>query len=231
MKEPQRLVRGEASPLERLLLEASARERPAPELVAKARSALGLPAAQPVALRDTLSSWGPKVLLAIAGAALVGTLVHRTHPNSAPIAPTPVVPAAPTVAPEPAKGSGGPSATEAPTVSIDSLPVAAEPSARPSASSTADTLREEIAQLDKVRSAIRAGSPSQALTELDTYRARFPRGVLQQEALVQRIQALELSGNTAQATNLAQSFLSQHPHSPYAERIAHILGTSTAASH
>lgn len=235
MKDPDRLLRGDASPLERLLLDASSRERPAPELVARTRSVLGLPPAPPpLTLRHALTSWGPKVLLALAGAALVGTLAHRTHPVVVPSASAPIV--TPTSAPtEPVKATSAPSpAAEAPTLSVDSLPLAPpEPNraaaAAPSAMS-ADSLREEILQIDKVRAAIRRGAPAQALDELDTYRARFPRGVLQQESLVLRVQALQAAGRTAEATALGQSFLARHPKSPHAEKIARILGISTSPS-
>lgn len=242
MKDPERLLRGDATPLERLLLEASSRERPAPELLAQTRSALGLPPASPsFGLRDALSSWGPKVLVALAGAALVGTLVHGTKPAATPAA---SVPAAKAPAPPPttdetkAKAAPrDPAATEAPTLSVESLPLApperTAPSPAPSSTrnaSAADSLREEIAQLDKVRSAMRQGAPVRALSELDTYRARFPRGVLRQESVVLRIEALQKSGNTARAKALAQSYLGRHPNSPHAERIAHIIGSSTAGT-
>jgi hypothetical protein len=164
--------------------------------------------------------------LALAGAALVGTLVHRAAHVVTPNAAPPVA-ATPKVVP-PTNANGNAPAAEAPTLSVDALPVApAEPA---HAASAADMLREEIAQIDKVRSAMRQGAPGQALTELDTYRTRFPRGVLQQESVVLRIQALQASGNTAQATALGQSFMAHHPNSPHAEKIAHILGTSTPAS-
>src|ERR1043165_2715429 len=127
MKDPKPLLRGEATPLERLLLEASARERPPSELVSQTRTALGLPSASPLPLRDALSSWGPKVLVALAGAALVGTLAHRGQPVVTPVA-APSIAAAPKVVP-PTNANGNGTAAEAPTLSIDALPVApAEPS-------------------------------------------------------------------------------------------------------
>jgi hypothetical protein len=232
MKDPNRLLRGDASPLERLLLDASARERPPMELVARTRSALGLPPTPPpLTVRDALSSWGPKVLLALAGAALVGTLVRHHQP-----APVVSVGSAPAAAPAPVvtetpKQAGSPAA-EAPTLSVDALPLAPPEHAAPSSPTTtsADSLREEIAQIDKVRAAMRQGAPARALSELDTYRARFPRGVLQQESVVLRVQALMTSGQTAQAQSLGQSFLAHHPNSPHAEKIARILGTSTNGS-
>jgi hypothetical protein len=229
MKDPDRLLRGEATPLERLLLDASAKERLAPELLAQTRIALGLPAtAPPLGLRDVLSSWGPKVVLALAGAALVGTLVGRHSEPPTPVTASPVVAPVP---PAPVKPATAAAPAEAPTLSVESLPLAPEPerAATPSNAATSDSLKEEIAQLDKVRKAISAGAPAQALTELNTYRTRFPRGLLRPESVVLKIQALKASGNTAQAASLAQSFLAKNPNSPHAERIKNLVG-STAGS-
>src|SRR5690606_26967779 len=61
------------------------------------------------------------------------------------------------------------------------------------------SLNEEVALLDRARSAVRAGHPADALTRLDEHSARFPKGSLALEAQVLRVQALAAAGRTEEA--------------------------------
>jgi outer membrane protein assembly factor BamD (BamD/ComL family) len=61
------------------------------------------------------------------------------------------------------------------------------------------------------------------LAALDDYQRRFPRGVLQQEAAMLRIEALLARGDKATARRLSQRFLEQYPRSALAARVKNLL--------
>jgi outer membrane protein assembly factor BamD (BamD/ComL family) len=92
-------------------------------------------------------------------------------------------------------------------------PAAAAPA--PAASS----LAEEVRILDRVSASLSAHDSAGALTQLDAYRAKFPRGSMTLEATVLRIEALRQSGNGGAADALADDFLAKHPTSALAERV------------
>lgn len=81
----------------------------------------------------------------------------------------------------------------------------------------------EVAKLDEARTALAQGDAARALSTLEGYARRFPRGVLAPEAAVLRIEALVAAGDRPAATRTAQSFLREHPASPYAQRIGSLL--------
>jgi len=83
----------------------------------------------------------------------------------------------------------------------------------------AKSIAGEIAALDRARRAVASGDAGGALSALERYRAQFPRGVLQQEASVLRIEALSKAGQRGRARELARSFERAHPSSPHLERI------------
>jgi hypothetical protein len=82
---------------------------------------------------------------------------------------------------------------------------------------------DEVATLDQARTVLGHGDPARALSILDEYARRFPRGALAPEAAVLRIEALVAAGDRAAATRAAQSFLRANPSSPYAQRIESLL--------
>jgi hypothetical protein len=88
-------------------------------------------------------------------------------------------------------------------------PTAAEPA----------LLRDEIALLDRARTALQARSPDRALDLLAQHAARFTQPSLGPEAEVLRIEALVQSGELSKARTLAKTFLAAHPHSPLAARV------------
>jgi hypothetical protein len=81
----------------------------------------------------------------------------------------------------------------------------------------------EVTRLDEARTALDQADPDRALTILQEYARRFPRGALAPEAAVLRIEALVAAGDRAAATRAAQSFLRANPSSPYAQRIESLL--------
>jgi hypothetical protein len=113
---------------------------------------------------------------------------------------------------EPPAASAEPPAASAEVPSTYAAPpeVAAPPSApaaaprprpRPTASAApdADTLRREAARLREVQRALRDGDPDRALRSLESPGASPAGGVLGEERLAARVQALCLAGRTAEA--------------------------------
>lgn len=80
-------------------------------------------------------------------------------------------------------------------------------------------LRDELALVEAVSRATKAGNGPLALSHSLEYKRRFPRGKLALEAQVLHIEALALAGNRSEASRLAQSFLKRYPDSPVAARI------------
>lgn len=96
--------------------------------------------------------------------------------------------------------------------------------AAPAPSSPHGSLGPETAALDRARSALQSGHPTQALALVADYQRRFPAGMLAQEAAVLRIDALDKQGNRAEAIREARRFLAEHPDSPHAERLQRLMG-------
>jgi hypothetical protein len=124
---------------------------------------------------------------------------------------------------------------EAPALETTEEPVRNDTAERPrspqrvpsgSSAGTAPGLRDEIKLLDRVRGALRNGEARRALSELDRYAQKFPRGDFRQEASVLRIEALQQSGQHGRATALARDFVTQHPKSPHVERVQRVGGSA-----
>lgn len=79
--------------------------------------------------------------------------------------------------------------------------------------------RDELALVEALSRAVKAGNGSLALAHSADYKRRFPRGKLGLEAQVLHIEALALAGNRSEAARLAQGFLKRYPDSPIAARI------------
>lgn len=89
---------------------------------------------------------------------------------------------------------------------------------------TSDSLAKELSLIDAARSALLRGEPASALRTLQAYRTQFPRGALQAEATVQRVEALIATGDRASASKIGEAFLRRYPDSPYSRRIVSLLG-------
>ena len=81
------------------------------------------------------------------------------------------------------------------------------------------TLSEELAALDRARSALASSRPTEALSLLEDHDARFPRGALAAETTVLRVEALLGAGDAASARSLADRFVATNPESPYVPRL------------
>jgi hypothetical protein len=81
------------------------------------------------------------------------------------------------------------------------------------------SLGQELALLDAARQALTAGEAEKTLALISSYRKRFPDGALEQEATVLEVDALEAKGRAAQASDLKEQFLAEHPDSAHRERV------------
>lgn len=110
-------------------------------------------------------------------------------------------------------------ATESAPEPVDKPIAQARPVPRKPTADAQAGLRDELALVEAVSRATKAGNGALALSQSLEYKRRFPRGKLALEGQVLHIEALALSGNRAEASRLAQSFLKRHPESPVAARI------------
>lgn len=116
------------------------------------------------------------------------------------VAPAPVLEVAPVVAP--AAVATSPRAVGKRMPGRSSTPAA--PVAQAAAVSTRDTtLAEENRLLGRIIGRLRhQGNPTEALVDLDQYAARFPAGLLSQEAYRARVDALLMAGRGAEARSI-----------------------------
>jgi len=88
---------------------------------------------------------------------------------------------------------------------------------------SSSSLSQELFALDRAREALADGNAPHALTLLDSYGKTHPRGRLEIEAEVLRIDALAQDGRDDVARRRAMSFLRRHPNSLLAPRVrAHL---------
>ncbi len=83
----------------------------------------------------------------------------------------------------------------------------------------ARSIRDQVALLDRARLSLSRGATQQALATLSTYRARYPKGVLREEASVLRIEALRAVGDREQEQAEVRRFGRKFPRSAHAERV------------
>jgi hypothetical protein len=233
MNEPKRLLLGEASERERALLEAGAREEPPPGAAALFAASLGLPMpgsaptpsesplAQPHEKLTTGKSASGKLAtgklvvkwLAFAGAGLMAIssswLVGKPGPehrtSRAPSAPAPA---------QVAEELGGDEAASSPGLS------ASERAPLPSQTSS---IAAEIAQLERVRTLLRANQSASALRELAGYEARHAHGALREEADFMLIEALAQAERRHEAQKRAARFRDAYPRSIHAARVRELM--------
>lgn len=241
MNEPPRLFAQPESELERALLDAGRSYSAPASMRAKTLLALGVsavatstaPSAAASSLTKAALSKVAVAVLVIGGAA-VPAWRYLGHTSNTPVAPPPVLNAAPVVQAPPATP-----ATSVTSVTSEIAPPAAveaaelpAPSSAPSPStarfeprpSAAPPLAAELAALDSARASLSHSDPAAALVALDAYARNFPRGRLSLEAEVLRIGALAKSGQTTAARKRADTFLRLHPSSVLASRVRSYVG-------
>jgi hypothetical protein len=192
MNEPKRLVEEEGTDLERLLLDAARRERPKSSLVPRMLAGLGLGVGltQTAAPLAAAAKVGVSVWVSVGILAAAGAGFVGVRTFAIKEPPPPPV--------------------AAPVVTARETPALAAGDAK---------LRDEIRLLDRARAALRMRAPQQALQELRQYFDGHPRGMLEPEAAVLRIEALRENGDRVQAAAASREFLARHPDGPLAERV------------
>lgn len=244
MKEPMRLRDEGATALERALLDAGSAYRGSPSARAKTLGALGLAGSAGLlattTVKGSLASAGKlslgKLSLTklLAGAAICGAVAavpsyrawHRHgdggHAARAVTAPAPL-PTPPVVEQMPAGSAVGSAAVAAaaPAAQPAEAPVVSPATHRRStgADPAAVPLSRELASIDAARAALARGDAAGAMARLDRYARAYPRGRLDLEAEVLRVDALAESGRTDQAHARAREFLRRHPNSVLAAHV------------
>jgi hypothetical protein len=127
--------------------------------------------------------------------------------------------AGPSEAGQPEALAAGVPPTEADQVPVDRVRARPSSSRERGPQTGTQALGPEIDLLDSARRALAEGQAERALTLLASYHRRFPSGALSQEATVLEVDALEAKGRAAQATDLKQQFLAEHPESAHTQRV------------
>lgn len=83
-----------------------------------------------------------------------------------------------------------------------------------------DSLHKELRAMGRVRAALAADRPDDALAALAQHAARYPDGQMTQDREALTVQALCAAGRDARAHAAAQAFLLAHPKSPYATQVS-----------
>ena len=101
---------------------------------------------------------------------------------------------------------------------------AAKTEARPAPYTPTSTLSSEIAAIDQAKRALANGNASEALRQVDAYRAAFPWGMLAAEATALRVEALAHAGRQDEARAELVRLQATHPDSPLLENLAQVVG-------
>ncbi|HXU65246.1 MAG TPA: hypothetical protein VN962_26285 [Polyangia bacterium] len=247
MKEPMRLRDEGATALERALLDAGSAYRGSPSARAKTLGTLGLAgsaglfaaatARAPLASAGKLSLGKLSLTKFLAGAAICGAVAAvpgyrawNAHHGSgyAGRAVTSPIPVPPRTEPIVTQLGTGTAVAEAPAPSVAAPAVAAPlpgPVAHRRAAGDATVpLSRELASIDAARTALARGDAAGAIARLNRYARAYPRGRLDMEAEVLRIDALVESGRTDQARARAREFLRRHPNSVLGAHVRTRLG-------
>jgi hypothetical protein len=231
MDDPQRLLDGTGTALERTLLQELQSYRGPEEMRAHTLAALGATGSTGLAVGGALAwlwgkTWGTKLLLTVSvSSILVGVpagyfiLRRGAAPPALPAPPT--VAAMPAVQPLRAPAPATPPAVLVLPTSPTPPPLARVP--RRGVATSAD-LRAELEALDSVRSTLARGDFFGSLSLLDVYFQRFHHGRLHLEAEMLRIDALARSGQADAARSYAKEFLRRNPKSVHASRLQSIVG-------
>lgn len=215
MNDPRRLVEGEGTGLERLLVDAVRRERPAQQLRARMSPDLGVgsaagPGAAPVvvATKTGAGAWlaaGLVVAVAVAAVAVAGPIASRRSERTAPAA---------------KQGGGAPQLAKPAVTPTEAVPgPGLAPTAMASRDDRESALAEEIRLLDAARASVSGQRAREALATLQTYFANHADGALAPEARALQVEALAAAGRLHDAGRAAREFLRRHPAGPLSDRV------------
>jgi hypothetical protein len=250
MIQPKRLLDGEGTDVERILLASGRAARPSARAKWRTGILFALVGIGTVSKAHAVALLGAKIraltvaqwlaLGASTGAAgwvAVHAKADVTHdpviamvdhaPRRVPAAPSVHVEAPRVAAPEPdalaARGVEAPASNQARS-SVQAPPTASRPkrSATPAvldAPVTERSIASEVDELDRARAALGSGEPKRAIERLNRYDRSYPQGMLREEALRLRIEAMVSAGERASARSLAQRFQARYPDSTHSDRL------------
>lgn len=178
-----------------------------------------------------------------AGAPGVGAVEQETAKRAVPVASPPPEPAPeppavlPSVAapsrPEARRAVAPARVSAPPATSVDSAEAAPAP-LQAAERAAPSSLSDQLAQLQRARSALRSGQAAHALELLDTYQGQLDGQTFGAEATLLRIEALAATGQRERAAELARRFLHDYPNSPLVDRAqslaSQLSGAGGAAS-
>jgi hypothetical protein len=240
MNEPPRLLEGEATDLERMLLAAHDAVEPPRKTVERTLVATGL-ASGLVGMTGTTAvaatkvgalgaaKWLATIVVTCGVAAIVArraaqvpsdprSVVAAESPAAVALpAPSPAIADAPQADPIPS----APPTTEAVTSTSPRSGVRATLSAQVPAAN--QSLSAQVAALDAARHALASHDTAGALAMLSRFGREYPKSILLPEATILRIEALAQAGDRKGASALANRFLSANPNSPQAARVHAIV--------
>ncbi len=124
----------------------------------------------------------------------------------------------------PAQTVVSPSAVETQTPVIELPSTAATHAVVRPAPPAASSLAQQVAAVDRARTALDGGEPARARRLVDAYEAEYPGGAFVQEAEVVRIDAFVREGNRSEAERAGKHFLAAYPKTPHAVRVRALLG-------
>ena len=101
-----------------------------------------------------------------------------------------------------------------------------ERSAQSRGRTPAISIAEESCAIDRARQALLDRARARALSELERYQARWPRGVFASEVLVLRVEAKLKLGDRASAVREARALIDARPNSRYAARLRALIENS-----
>lgn len=239
MNEPRRLMEESENTLERTLLRAGTSYRASASTRAKTLLSLGLASSAALTASGATASvlaksaWTKLFAISAIGAVTAFPILEEMLQEEAPVAasvaavsPSPAPPARPQIAgsekpaEQPLLESARPEekVAEAPAVTARRPAVTRTTTRAPS-----PALAEELSALDGARAALASGDSRRALAQLEAYAKTHPRGRLQVEAEVLRIDALSRAGERQAAAKRAEAFLRRHPNSVLASRVRSYL--------
>lgn len=244
MSDPRRLLDGEGTELEQLLLASGRAARPrrgarwkteALVLLAGLGFASKVQAGTSMAPKAATLGLAKYVAIVVGGSAAAMGTAHliatsRGMPDVVTVAPeanavprtkSEEAPSAPPAgdakrADVPSVAAGG--QTAAPR-SIESGAERSNARASRAAATPSASIGSEIQELERARGALAAGQARAAVSALDRYQQTFPKGAMQQEALRLRVEAFALLGDRATARSLANRFETLYPNSPHGKRL------------
>jgi hypothetical protein len=240
MTEPTRLLSGEATEFERLLLGAVAHEQPSRFQRRRMRRALALAELGFLATSaKAIAGFATHVMVVtVVATSLVGggssPIAAPAHPRreTSTAAQVRGVTKAPAARTSETESAAAPvDAVSTPSLATDQEPAERKPETRGKAFASqrrGAALRDEIALMDQARTELRSGAPARALSTLDQYRLQYPNGSFGQEATVLRIESLATSGNHSQAVIEANAFLARDPNSPHGDRLRRVIAGGTS---